>query len=203
MMTGTLAEVEKLEKFSEGYRDWIFDWVDPRRKHSILILLLYELEFVWTNDMDENRAEDGIYLRYRYADQAGVEAPESTEDWPCSVLEMLLGLAVRMEDMYLYEPSCGDRTAVWFWMMLDNLGLETFSDKRIKSRGRNVCMKEIGDRVDRWLRRKFDRFGNGSPFPRNDLDGNLEDQRDLEVWYQMTYWVNDNREFLRRIECSG
>ena len=92
--------------------------------------MLYSREFYWSVDHDENRAEDGLNLRERFADEFGydydfLDGPGSSE---CTILEMMVALASRCENEIMYNPDEGDRTWVWFWGMIENLGLTGMDD---------------------------------------------------------------------------
>ena len=81
--------------------------------------------------MDADRAEDGINLRYRFGYENGYESAmiaSYLDDRPCSVLEMMVALSMKMEEQIMDDPDIGDRTSVWFWKMIDNLGLGTMHD---------------------------------------------------------------------------
>jgi hypothetical protein len=96
-----------------------------------LLRRLNDTEFVYSIRRDENRAEDGISLRYRYLKSVGhPEDFELVEDEPCSILEMMVALAIRMEESIMDDPEIGDRTGQWFWGMVVNLGLGSMTDGR-------------------------------------------------------------------------
>lgn len=42
---------------------------------------------------------------------------------PCSVLEMIIALAIRLEEHIMDDPDIGNRTGQWFWDMIVSLGL--------------------------------------------------------------------------------
>ena len=69
--------------------------------------------------MDVNRAADGLNLRERLGFQSGN---------PCSIFEMMVALAVRCEEHIMTNDEIGDRTPLWFWGMIENLGLREMTD---------------------------------------------------------------------------
>ena len=96
-----------------------------------LLTHLHEVEFTYILPMDENRAGNGINLRYRWA----LDIDEDTDyildvlDGPCSVLEMMVALALHCEENIMDDPMYGNRTGQWFWGMVNNLGLGAMSDE--------------------------------------------------------------------------
>lgn len=180
----------------KAYRQWLMDRVGMQR-HTTLFHILYETEFTWLHPLDENRAEDGINLRYIYTqnefdsaglnvgrDRLGHEYRSTMEDFPCSVLEMLLALAMDIENSIMYDPPEGDRTEQWFWMMLENVGLARFDDRYFRGMPPNerqaVC-NTISGVLLRFMDRKYDRNGNGGLFP---IREPRSDQREEDLWYQ-------------------
>ena len=108
------------------YYNWLVDLIEagPGTAHedyTSLIHELYLLKYRWQFELDENRAIAGLALRDRYAYEAGVDRAEMS-DGPCSVLEMLIGLADVMSQTF------DDTVSRWFWEMIGNLNLDHFSD---------------------------------------------------------------------------
>ena len=189
MGKGTLADVDVLDRFSSAYFDWICDWMDPEGRYSALLKRLYELEYTWILPEDGNRAENGCNLRVRFEETSGMECrADYVEDWPCSILEML-ALATRIDDLIMYDFSAGDRTADWFWEMIENMGLYTCTDSEWKHAPRQVS-EYVNERVDIFLNRKYGPDGTGgSIFPvpgLRDLDF-----RNEEIWLQMYRYFNE------------
>ena len=81
-----------------------------------------------TIDNDINRADDGKHLRYEFASERSYSNYYPIDNRPCSVLEMLIALAIRINDEIMWNPDYGDKTAAWFWEMIDNLGLGNLDD---------------------------------------------------------------------------
>lgn len=156
-----------------------------------LASLLYDTPFFSDQPMDQNREADGIRLRETWmdlmmseADERGQSydiAPESL-DGPCTVLELLVGLATRLEDDVMQNDAYGNRTPVWFWAMVLNLDLARFDDRFFNA------MKISGVLYD-WMSRRYEPNGRGGLFP---LENCLEDQRNVELWLQARAWLNEN-----------
>lgn len=188
----TFSHIDYADNFENAYRKWVRNKVDPSSSFTILMDILDSMEFRWTVDNDENREEDGRDLRLRFEDESGLECPDEVLQGPCSVLEMLFSLSIRMEDSIMYDPDIGDRYSDWFWVMLDNLGVAVYSDRSIflgeKDGDPYVggIPTHIEYTVRRWMDREYDRDGTGGIFP---IPGSEEDQRKVEIWYQMMDYV--------------
>lgn len=162
---------------------------DPDCTFSKLMLTLFNMEFVWNIDNDVNRAEDGLSLRSDFA-RLYCDGDEDFKDWlysssPCSVLEMLIALAYRIDEDIMWNPTKGNRVLQWFYEMLENLGLDGLSDDNWVYPDSDFRVKDI---VIRMLDRTYTRNGFGGLFPLT--DGRCEDQRKIEIWKQMnTYFI--------------
>ena len=168
----------------EEYKDWLFDIIrfdDYCDRYERLLLYLSGRQFVWSVSHDENRAEDGYSLREKFSD---VDFWTGRLPSRCSVLEMMIALSMRCEDV-VYDPDCGDRTAIWFWEMVENLGLLGMDNIGFD---RGYCKEVVND----LLYRKYDRDGKGGLFrvKKHDVD-----MRKSEIWYQMQTWLSENFEF--------
>lgn len=147
------------------------------RDHKLMFDILWDTEFVWSIRKDENRCDDGLRLREKYYDMF----PCNENFWfdlpaSCTTLEMLVALASRFEDIMTDFES--DKTAEWFWMMMDNSGLSHAYDRQ--------SIQRILDDI---LKRRIDPDGAGGLFP---LKYPPKDQRRIEFWYQMNYFINEN-----------
>lgn len=176
------------DELTYNYLDWMYQLVctmssSDRLSYHKLFNFLYDIEFTYSIDMDANRADDGVALRYRFGYEQ--EYNESTiRDYlntrPCSVLEMLIALSIRCEDHIMSDPEIGNRTGQWFWNMMRNLGLVAMNDI-------NFDESHVGYVVQRFLHRDYTRTGDGGLFtvehPRNDM-------RKVEIWYQMCWYLD-------------
>ena len=119
----------------KDYFEWLKSLVEAEEEYSFLWWKLHNTDFIWLIDRDENRAEDGKYLRYIFTvsayDRIDFNQEEVDEylSGPCSVMELLVGLARRMEHDIMENDDLGDRTPEWFHDMIKNLGLDIYDDK--------------------------------------------------------------------------
>ena len=110
----------------------------------------------------------------------GDESVVDVLDGPCSVLEMLIALAVRCEETIMDDPRYGDRTSQWFWTMMSNLGLNHMTD--------DVYNQEyITDRIYDFMERRYEPDGLGGLFY---IKGCKDDLRDVEIWIQLCWYLD-------------
>lgn len=172
-----------------AYFQWLYNWMSGERYHydvsfKRLLMQLHDTEFVYTIRNDQNRAEDGANLRYRFAKERIIDEPVDyileCLAGPCSVLEMMIALANRCEEDYMDDPAYGNRTAQWFWGMVTNLKLGNMTDAWYDKR-------YVADVLDKFLHRKYAPDGSGGLFKIRDYKG---DMRKMEIWHQMCYFLD-------------
>lgn len=151
------------------------------KSYKELFEYLYSTEFTWTIPMDRNRALDGIALRDKYG------YPEDPMDEPCSVLEMLIALAARIENQLMWNYDLGDRTSQWFWIMMTNLGLNKLDDEHF-----DISIAE--QRVNIFLDRMYEYNGEGGAL--FVLDKPVADMRAVEIWYQVNWYISEQDGYL-------
>ena len=172
----------------ERYFRWLIAAVSndehPADNYKKLLRYLHDRSFCYILPMDGNRSEDGIDLRYRgFAYQCGIDYREIAsvlDIRDCSVLEMMVSLAVRMEDI-AGDYDYGDRTSIWFWKMVESMGLKGMTDAYIESNS-TTAQADIEETVDRFLKREYYPNGKGGLFTLPDSDCDL---RQMEIWNQM------------------
>lgn len=171
------------------YVEWMYDLVSNRRHgktrpYSKLFNYLHSVEFTYTIPLDGNRAEDGIQLRYRFGEERGYPDPMIAaylDCQPCSVLEMMIALALRYEENIMCDSEIGDRTDMWFWGMISNMGLSFMSDGYFDE-------DYVEMAVYRLLERKYKRNGEGGLFT---VSRQNVDMRTTEIWYQAAFYFNE------------
>lgn len=168
------------------YFVWLYDLVCGTRfaksiSYRKLLMHLHDTEFRWSIPKDQNRAADGKDLRYRFAyDYSSPAAVETYLDGPCSVLEMMVALAIRCEEHIMDDPQIGDRTGQWFWGMMVNLGLGSMFDSMYDR-------KYVDEVLQRFLDRNYEPNGRGGLFTIRNCE---YDMRDVEIWYQLNFYLN-------------
>lgn len=173
---------------SKRYFEWMYRLVCDNRYakgsgYKSLLTYLYNTPFTYTIGMDGNRAADGIDLRYRFASECGYEdsmIATYLDDRPCSILEMMVALAIRCEEHIMEDSDVGDRTGQWFWNMIVSLGLGGMIDVRFNP----TYVKFV---IDRFLDHKYERNGKGGLFT---VENSRRDMRSIEIWYQMCFYLD-------------
>lgn len=167
----------------ELYLEWLYSQVAAGIDKSTvrpttywrLLKQLFDKEFVWVVPNDDNRLEDGRDLRYEFIEDQGIQ--DVDPHWVrlgCSMLELLVGLARRLSFVAEGEP------AGWFWHLIANLGLTKYTDRA------RLNEERIDELLDMVIFRTYRSNGWGGIFPLQDPQ---EDQRQVELWYQLSAYV--------------
>lgn len=182
-----------LDILRKEYFDWMYELIcddrrSKRRSYKKLLYHLHNIEFIYIVKMDDNRAKDGENLRYRFAcDRPGCHSCNrdqiisALDDEPCSVLEMMIALALRCEEQIMEDLDIGNRTGKWFWDMVFNLGLGDMSDSRFD-------IQYVDEVIGRFLNREYEENGKGGLFTVERCGYNL---REVEIWYQMLWYLDE------------
>ena len=174
------------DELSNEYFEWLFELMCTNRysdniSYRKLLMYLHGKDFRYSIAMDENRADDGYELRYRYSlKRPDIDDIYAYLDEPCSVLEMMVALAIRCEEHIMDDDEIGDRTRQWFWNMVVNLGLGDMDDA-------NFDKRYVNDVIERFLDREYEPDGRGGLFLIRDCDVDL---RDVEIWYQLMMYLD-------------
>lgn len=174
-----------------SYFEWLYQIVSDGRyskelSYRKLLSRLHDIEFTYIIQKDKNRAADGVDLRCRFAQECSNNKREYNNilcvlnEKPCSVLEMMTGLAIRCEETIMDDPSIGNRTGQWFWGMIANLGLGHVTDSRYEE----ATVDEV---VNRFLKREYCPNGKGGLFTVRNCTYDL---RDVEIWTIMLWYLD-------------
>ena len=171
------------DRINDEYFEWLCELVDSRRfsKHTSyrkLLMHLHNIEFTWFIPHDDNRADDGIQLRRKYA--LAKEDVRLTRylTGPCSVLEMMVALAIRCEGV-MDDALMGNRTGQWFWGMIHNLGLTPMTDSKFNRDAVDAI-------IARFLNREYEPDGRGGLFTVRHC---THDMRTVEIWCQLSWYL--------------
>ena len=180
MMSITKSKV--LNNVDERYLLWlcgliVSDGRDLRLHRSEKMLRsLFNEPFYHSVPNDDNRASEGQGLRDKFMNDKEMKLDRYSYSRSCSVLEMLIALSERMafqifNPMEEWEPNISG----CFWEIIDNL--------KLKPNQSNAAI------IHRLNSREYTEDGLGGIFP---LDNPREDQRAVEIWYQMMAYLNEN-----------
>lgn len=173
------------DEVTNRYFDWLCDLVSGHRRppassYDKLLMHLHTIEFRYLLPMDRNRAMDGMDMRWRFACDNGWRHVPDCLDGPCSVLEMMVALAVHCEEDIMDNPMIGNRTGQWFWDMVVNLGLGGMTDIRF-----DVAF--VDDVIERFLNREYEPDGRGGLFTVRHCNRDL---RHMEIQHQQYWYLN-------------
>lgn len=195
-----------VERAQVLYFNWLCNMVHVDdyigKSWYILAKLLHNMEFYSVIHNDENRASHGAHLRQVWLSSLENEAeelglgyplcPQGALDGPCTILEMLVALALRIESEIMQDEDRGNRTAEWFWVMIRNM----FRKYRLAEFGDDCITPKQNDIVHMVVTRMLDREywadGHGGGLFPLDRNESGEDQREVEIWYQAQYWLQEN-----------
>lgn len=172
-----------------AYFDWVCGLIADERKklqYSRLLSYLFERDFYEIIPMDANRAEDGMNLRYDFANDLHLnhaEACSILDIRPCSILEMMVALARRCEVHIMADYNLGDRTGKWFWDMIDSLGLSGMTNEQFD-------MYFVNGILYSFMEREYLPNGKGGLFTLKNPD---QDMRNVEIWYQMCLYLRERQ----------
>ena len=172
------------DRINDEYFEWLCDLIDSRRysnrtSYCRLLAHLHNIEFTWCLSRDENRADDGIQLRRRYALALNDMSLSDYILGPCSVLEMMIAPAIRCEETIMDDALMGDRTGQWFWGMIHNLGLSSMRDTEFD-------IDYVDDVIARLLNREYEPDGRGGLFTVRHC---THDMRTVEIWCQLSWYL--------------
>lgn len=175
--------------YTSLYFDWmcelVFPNIDDRRNYSELLNALHGILFYYSIPMDENRMRDGIDLRYRFIQERGYSEREVYHTIQngnsCSMLEMMVALALKGDDRVLYDYETGSKAFLIFTIMLESLQIAHMVNIHFD-------IRYVEYRIDRLLNRDYDFNGNGGLFT---VENPRRDMRHVDIWYQMNWKLQE------------
>lgn len=180
----------------EDYFSWLCKLAVPKKPSYLLLCQeLHKKNFRWSVHNDDNRCEDGLDLRDEFfeekrLDESFVEVAYWLRD-PCTVFEVLVALAKRINDLTYDLNHQEDHTAKWFHEMLTNLGLNVFTDGyNLGHEFSPVMEAKIDEILEVWMDRTYDFYGHGGLFPLKRRP--MKDQTNVEIWYQLMSYLDEN-----------
>lgn len=172
------------DQINDDYFEWLCRLINLDRfskeiTYRKLLTHLHMIEFTWFIPHDDNRADDGIQLRRRYALTRDDVSLSNYIHGPCSILEMMVALAIRCEENIMDDALMGNRTGQWFWGMIHSLGLSAMNDVRFN----RVYVEDV---IARFLNREYKPNGEGGLFT---IKHCRDDMRTVEIWCQLSWYL--------------
>lgn len=183
MLYGVPEDENCVQEEIWNYYIWLLEIVDvdPEDHLNRLCWALFNTEFQWDIPMDKNRAADGLDLRKQY--EWSHKVKNLLPEW-CSALEMMVALCDRIETEIMSCDTFGDRTGLWFRIILHFLHQEIDSCDTFLSFCDSFKMKSItkcfekGSDFRLFLSKKWPKNG-----------------QKVEIWYQMHAFLVENYGF--------
>ena len=172
-----------MRELKKEYFNWLCRLVRISDEYSKLMTRLHEIPFTYTIPMDANRESDGIDLRYRFGYENHISQPEIAAELdirPCSVLEMMTALSLRISENIMDGPNQDRNPGTWFGLMLRNLHLGYMGDRRF-------AKSEVDERIQIFLERKYRADGSDGLFT---IPRCPKDMRTMEIWQQAMWWLD-------------
>lgn len=170
---------------AEDYFQWLAPQIreddglsNPNREFWGLLAIMHDTQFDWVIQNDDNREGDGRDLRIEFCrDVANVPTASLRPLGQASFLEVLIALSRRL------EFNAGGSAQGWAWVLLNNLNLHRLVDPLSRRSARKAH-----DILYACINRKYGPDGVGGFFPLEKPD---EDQRQVEIWYQMAAYIDE------------
>jgi hypothetical protein len=109
------------------YFEYLKDLIDYDESNRILVETLFNTIYIPNNSDDENRAYDGVYLRYEYTTDTNKPTPDLDE---CTMLEFFIGVAKRIAEFtYDRGDDINNKTVDIFWDIMDKIGIIDSDDE--------------------------------------------------------------------------
>lgn len=165
------------------YHAWQVYTVAQMPQYESLFEMLDDIVYAFSNPSDGNRYEDGVGLRYKFAydntiNYAEVAALLDTK--PCTVLEMILAIACKMENMVEQPSFPYEFVPKYLNVMLRNLEIATMTNDNI-----NKAYVEFA--INKFINRLYDPItGRGSLFPNV---SNLPNYNHRDIWSQCMHYL--------------
>lgn len=172
----------------ESYFKWICSLIASKSKgisYKKLLRYLFDTDFIYILERDENRAIDGCDLRFAYGYYHEIPPDvisDFLDDRKCSMLEMMVALCNRIEENIMSDSDFGNRTSQWFWIMIKNLGLDKMTDSRFN-------LSHVSRVIDRFVHREYSPDGLGGLVHIPNCD---KDLREVEIWYQVMWYLTES-----------
>lgn len=186
---------DDVKNILDNYYEWLLDLVlksrrypniKPPKTYDKLLYHLFQTPFLVYHEADNNRAVDGYNLRLRYSVVENLRFEEEAvlknallPNDNISLLEVILALAIKIEENIMRDEEYGDRTRQWFWFMLHSLGVAKYHDKVYDQ-------EEVDKILYTFNHTQYEKNGKGGLFW---VPNTKEDLRKKDIWYQLMRYL--------------
>lgn len=163
--------------------------------YFIISKILYETEFIPLVPMDDNRVGDALLIRKEYHETI-LNEYHFVINKTCNVLELLIGISKRMaHELFRSNEEMSDKECVF--ELISNLGLDRYTDNYLMNviKRPKIINQKINNIILDFISRRYEYNGNGNIFP---IKNPKEDQRNVEIWYQMMAYLIEKMSIFRR-----
>lgn len=171
-----------MTRIEKHYFRWLLGFIGNNPDYSIVLEDLFNKEFIWLLEYDENLAENGKSLREDFYNSSEtirkLVGMYGEIEGPCSVLEMMIKLAMDCEYTIMTDGE-HDNTAKWFWIMFDNLGLDEYENSLYDA-------EEVDEILENFMRRRYDNYGNGNIFR---FTKSVTGLKKMDIWIQLNQYL--------------
>ena len=200
--------IETSEEIYEAYFSYIYECIsglnvndkDPLLSKRSFAKKLFELDYK-PAECDESRSVDGCGLRYMFEmsmrdsyysekdfDDFKDRVVNVFKDKPCSMLEMMVALSDKMEDI-MSDDAYPDRHYMWINKMIVSLGIGGYSQRYINEHPE--WEKEIETAINTFNKREYSDNGKGGLFfispPKPET---VPKMNELPLWDQALIYMN-------------
>lgn len=145
---------------------------------------MHNIEFDDSVHNDDNRSAEGRELRFEFIDDTQDLGEFDPEEWdfissPATLFEVLVALCRRLD----FQAELG--VSNWYYVLIQNLGLKQYADNDVASSQKGSITRKL----NKLNNRTYSADGRGGLFPLKDPPN---DQRTVELWYQMSYYILEN-----------
>lgn len=137
----------------------------------MVLMELYATEFIPELELDDNLIDNCYCMRDRFLDDTGHIA---VIDKPISILEIMVYVSVEAEDTIMSNDIYGDRTGLWFWEMMNSLGLDNMNNLKYDEDEANYIL-------EKFMNHQYRKDGKGGLFT---IKKSKYDARTESIWGQ-------------------
>lgn len=139
---------------------------------------LFDTTFVSFDEFDDNLVENSMNLRGIFLENscAGLKFYEiyGGFEYECTVLELIVYLSIKIEDEIMTNDMFGERYSVWFWQMLDSLGVKNMTNSAYDE-------DKVIQIMENFIEKRYKKNGKGGLFT---TKNSKIDMKSMDIWSQ-------------------